>query len=59
MKDVRPLDLERIKKIWYRAGKAPRTVQYVLAVIRQITIMQLIITFMMEPILPQSQETKV
>lgn len=36
MKDVRPLDLERIKKNMLQADKAQRTVQYVLAVIRQI-----------------------
>ncbi len=36
MIDVRPLDLERIKKNMLQANKAQRTVQYVLAIIRQI-----------------------
>lgn len=36
MKDVRPLDLERIKKNLINADKALRTIQYVLAVTRQL-----------------------
>jgi site-specific recombinase XerD len=35
-KDIRPLHLERIKKNMNDAGKAPRSVQYALAVVRQI-----------------------
>ncbi len=36
MKKVSPLDIERIKKTMADAGRSPRTIQYCLAVIRQI-----------------------
>ena len=35
LKDISPFDLERIKKHMREAGKAPRTIEYALAVIRQ------------------------
>jgi len=35
-KDIRPLHLERIKKNMKDAGRAPRSIQYALAVVRQI-----------------------
>jgi len=36
MKKVSPLDIERIKKSMTDAGRSPRTIQYCLAVIRQV-----------------------
>lgn len=36
MKDVVPFDLERIKKSMLDAGRAPRSVEYALAVVRQV-----------------------
>lgn len=36
MKKVSPLDIERIKKNMADAGRSPRTIQYCLAVIRQV-----------------------
>ena len=35
-KDIRPFHLERIKKNMADAGKAPRSIQYALAVVRQV-----------------------
>jgi integrase len=35
-KDIRPFHLERIKKNMTDAGKAPRSIQYALAVVRQV-----------------------
>jgi len=36
LKDIAPIHLEKIKAHMSKAGKSPRTVQYVLAVIRQV-----------------------
>jgi len=36
LKEISPLDLERIKKVMKDAGRSPRTIQYALAVVRQI-----------------------
>ncbi|NCC25912.1 MAG: site-specific integrase [Deltaproteobacteria bacterium] len=36
MRDICPLDLERIKKNMLDAGRAPRSAQYMLAVVRQV-----------------------
>ena len=36
LKDIRPFHLERIKKNMFDAEKAPRSIQYALAVVRQI-----------------------
>lgn len=36
MKDISPLDLERVKKAMSDAGRAPRSIQYCLAVVRQV-----------------------
>ena len=36
MKDISPMDVERIKRNMSRAGRAPRTVHYVLQIIRQV-----------------------
>ncbi len=36
MKNISPLDLERVKKRMKDKGKAPRTIQYTLAIIRQV-----------------------
>ena len=35
-KSIRPFNIERIKKIMNDAGKAPRSIQYAIAVIRQV-----------------------
>lgn len=35
LKSISPFDLERVKKVMKDAGKAPRTIEYALAVVRQ------------------------
>lgn len=35
LKEIAPLDIERIKKVMRDEGKAPRTIEYALAVVRQ------------------------
>jgi len=35
-KDIRPFHMEKIKKDMFDAGKAPRSIQYALAVVRQV-----------------------
>ena len=36
LKDIAPIHLERVKSILAKDGKAPRTTQYILAIIRQV-----------------------
>jgi len=36
LKDITPIDLERIKHTMKKKGRAPRTIQYALAVVRQV-----------------------